>query len=119
MMQPNVATLRFSDTTPAGRPLLSISVARHLDQIEKFSGIRPTVSACVMSIAMHPASAVIDPAPSNRLDGGIQLVGEIASQFFKDGTENADYILTYLFTFSNGSKEPFDAMISVRKFIGL
>ncbi len=118
-MQPNVATLRFSDTTPAGRPLLSISVARHLDQIEKFSGIRPTVSACVMSIAMHPESAVIDPTPSNRLDGTLQLVGEIASQFFKGGVENADYILTYLLTFSDGSIEPFDAVISVRKFIGL
>jgi hypothetical protein len=118
-MSVNVAILRFTDTTPAGRPLLSISVARHLDQIENFSGSRPTVSACVMSIAMHPASTVIDPTPSNRLDGGVQLVGEIASQFFKDGVENADYILTYLFTFSDGSKEPFDAVISVRKFIGL
>jgi hypothetical protein len=68
---------------------------------------------------MHPASVLIDPTPSNRLDGGVQLVGEIASQFFKDGVENADYILTYLFTFSDGSKEPFDAVISVRKFIGL
>jgi hypothetical protein len=68
---------------------------------------------------MHPTSAVIDPAPSDRLDGGVQLVGEIASQFFNDGIEDADYILTYLFTFSDGSKEPFDAIISVRKFIGL
>ena len=118
-MQPNVAMLRFSDTTPAGRPLLSISVTRHLDQIEKFSGSRPTVSGCLMSIAVHPASAVIDPTPSNRLDGVVQLIGEIASQFFKDGIENADYILTYLFTFSDGSKEPFDAVISVRKFIGV
>ena len=118
-MSVNVAILRFTDTTPAGRPLLSISVARHLDQIEKFSGSRPTVSTCVMSITMHPASAVIDLTPSNRLDGVVQLVGEIASQFFKDGVENADYILTYLFTFSDGSIEPVDAVISVRKFIGL
>jgi hypothetical protein len=70
-------------------------------------------------VLLHPNSAVIDPTPSNRLDGVVQLVGEIASQFFKDGVENADYILTYLVTFSDGSKEPFDAVICVRKFIGL
>ena len=57
-----------------------------------------------------PTSTVIDPTPSNRLDGGVQLVAEIASQFFKDGIENADYILTYLITFSDGSLEAFDAV---------
>ena len=118
-MQPNVATLRFSDTTPAGRPLLSISVTRHLDAIEKFTGARPTISNCAVSCEVHPESGMIDPNPMARLDGNPNIVGDIIAQFFSYGVENADYILTYLVTFNDGSKEPFDAMISVRKFIGV
>ena len=115
----NVAILRFADTSPAGRPLLSISVARHLDQIEKFTGSRPTLSDCVMSCRMHPESAVMDPNPSARLDGNRTLSGDVVSQFFIGGVAETDYILTYLITFSDGSREAFDAVIGVRPFIGL
>ena len=115
----NVAILRFADTSPAGRPLLSISVARHLDQIEKFTGSRPTVSDCIMSCRMHPESAVTDPTPSARLDGNRTLSGDVVSQFFIGGVDGAAYILTYLITFSDGSKEPFDAVISIQTFVGL
>jgi hypothetical protein len=118
-MTPNVAMLRFSDTTPLARPLLSISTARHLDAIEKFTGVRPSISSVVMSCRMHPDSAVTDPSPSARLDGAHVVTGEIVSQFFKDGMVDADYIVTYLVTFSDGSKEAFDAVISVRTFMGL
>ena len=118
-MTPNVAILRFSDTTPAGRPLLSISLARHLEQIQKFTGVRPTVSDCVLSCRMHPESAVADATPAGRLDGPRVITSEIVSQFFKDGVADADYILTYLVTLSDGSKEAFDAVISVRTFLGV
>jgi hypothetical protein len=118
-MTPNVAILRFADTTPAGRPLLSISVTRHLDQIQKFTGTRPTISLVVMSCRMHPESVVIDASPSARLDGAHVITGEIISQFFLNGVADADYIVTYLVTFSDGSKEPFDAVIGVRTFMGI
>ena len=118
-MNVNVAILRFTDTTPAGRPLLSISVKDHLDGIEKFTGSRPTISECVMSCRIHPESVVVDPSPSGRLDGNRVIIGEIVSQFFIGGLDNADYILTYLITFSDSSKEAFDAVISVRTFMGL
>lgn len=120
MTTPNLAILRFTDTTPAGRPLLSIKVTRHLDMIVAFSGgARPTVSDCAVSCRMHPDSAVADPSPAARLDGARVITGEIVSQFFKDGVANADYIVTYLVTFSDGSKEAFDAVISVRTFLGI
>ena len=118
-MTANAAVLRFSDMTPAGRPLLSISVARHLDQVEKFSGGRPTISSVTMSCRMHPESAVTDATPSARLDGAHTVAGEIISQFFINGVTNADYILTYLICFSDGSIEAFDALVSVRTFLGL
>lgn len=118
-MTPNLAILRFADTTPAGRPYLSISVAKHLDAIEMFTGSRPTISSVTMSCRMHPDSAVVDPSPSARLDGAHVITGEIISQFFKDGLAGADYIITYLVTFNDGSKEPFDAAISVRTFLGI
>lgn len=117
---PNVAIFRFSDTSPAGRPFLSISVARHLDAIQKFSaGVRLTVTECVMSCRVHPDCTISDPSAMSRLDGNRVILGEIVSQFFKDGVEGVDYILTYLVTFSDGSSEPFDAVLSVRKFMGL
>ena len=117
---PNVAILRFSDTAPNGRPLLSISVTRHLDQIQKFTGAaRLTIADCTLSCRMHPDSAVVDPAPIGRLDGPRVIAGEIISQFFKLGLANADYVLTYLVTFSDGSVEPFDAEISVRTILGI
>lgn len=125
MASPNVAILRFSDTTPAARPLLSISVARHLDQIEKFTGFRPAIvtpNGVTMSCRVHPDSAVDDPAAASRLDGGYVIdvaTGEIISQFFFNGVADVDYIVTYLVTFTDGSREAFDAVISVRTFIGI
>jgi len=117
---PNLAILRFTDTSPEGRPLLTISVSRHLDQIEKFgAGPRLTISTCTVSCRMHPDSAVADPLPSAKLDGVRIITGEMISQFFHLGLDGADYILTYLTGFSDGSVEPFDAVISVRKFQGL
>jgi hypothetical protein len=118
-MTPNVAIRRWTDTTPAGRSLLSITTADHLDLVQKFTGSRPAISDCTMSCRMHPNSFVADPSPSSRLDGNRTITGEIVSQFFKDGVADADYILTYLVTFSDGSKEAFDAVISVRTFMGL
>src|SRR5262245_800010 len=117
---PNVAILRFTDTSPEARPLLSLSVSRHLDQIQKFnqSG-RLTITDCEMSCRMHPDSAVADPAPAAKLDGTRIITGEIIAQFFKNGLDGADYILTYMVEFSDGATEPFDCVISVRKFIGL
>ena len=115
----NIAILRFADTTPAGRPLLSISVARHQDQIEKFTGTRPTISSVDLFCRMHPESVVTDPNPSARLDGNWTLSGDAVSQFFIGGVDGATYVITYLITFSDGSKEPFDAVISVQTFVGL
>ena len=119
MTSPNVAILRFSDTTPAARPLLSISVARHLDAIERFTGSRPVATDCLLSCRMHPQTSVVDPSPLARLDGPRLITGEIVSQFFIGGIADADYIVTYLITFSDSSVEAFDAVIGVRDFIGL
>jgi len=122
-MTPNVAVLRFSDVTSAARPLLSISVARHLDQIEKFTGVRPTIVAdgsTAVSVLMHPDSAVADPDPSQRIDGGRTIALEIVSQFFKPGgVAGADYIVRYQVKFSDGSIEVFDSVIGVRAFLGV
>jgi hypothetical protein len=68
---------------------------------------------------MHPESVIVDPSPSGRLDGNRVITGEIVSQFFIGGLDKADYILTYLITFSDGSVEAFDAVISARTFMGL
>jgi hypothetical protein len=94
-------------------------VTRHLDQIQKFTTVRPAVSDCVMSCRMHPESAVTDATLAGRLDGARVITGEIISQFFLGGVADADYIVTYLVTFSDGSKEAFDAVISVRTFLGI
>jgi len=122
MTTPNVAILRFSDTTPEGRPLLSISLKRHLDAIEKFTGVRPAIvndGSTLVQCRMHPDSEVVDPSPSARLDGARTITGEIVSQFFSVGVAGADYILTYQVKFSDGSIEAFDAVVSVRTFQGL
>ena len=72
-----------------------------------------------MSCRMYPQSQVTDANPSARLDGNRTLSGDVVSQFFINGLADADYILTYLITFSDGSKEAFDAVISVRTFMGI
>src|SRR5262245_34970763 len=118
---PNVAILRFTDASPEARPLLSLSVTRHLDQIQKFnqSGRLTITNGTTVTCRMHPDSEVVDPSPAAKLDGARVITGEIVAQFFKHGLAGAGYILTYLVEFSDGSTEPFDCVISVRKFIGL
>jgi hypothetical protein len=88
-----------------------LPICHPLAGLEKRSHSRP--------LSVHPESSVADPSPSARLDGSQVITGEIVSQFFIGGVADAYYVLTYLITFSDSSVEAFDAVISVRPFIGL
>ena len=102
--------LQFDETTPAGRPLLSIDFTKLLP-----TGV--TVASAVVTCTVAADSAAADATPSSRLDGSPTITGgAIVSQFFKTGVVNCDYILTFLATYSDGQKEPVDAEIAVRAF---
>lgn len=103
---------RFDPTTPAGRPLLSVDFSRLLP-------VGVTVTSANVSIEVHALSANSDPDAANRLDGGasIDADGATVSQWFHNGVEGVDYVLTFVGTFSDGQIEPVEVEIPVRRYI--
>ena len=100
----------FSPTTTAGRPLLTVDFTELLP-----SGV--TLSSVAVTCAVHDGSEVPDATPSARLDGSVVVASPNASQWFHNGVENADYVLTFLATFSDGQIEPVQAKLSVEKYL--
>lgn len=106
---------KFSPTTPAGRPDCTIDFGSILS-----GALTPgvTVNSCAVTCAIHPKSNVADPLASTRLDGSPALSGgRYVTQYFAiGGVAGASYILSYLPTLSNGTKEPIDAILEVNAY---
>lgn len=103
--------LRFDPTSPAGRPLLSVDFSRLLPQ-----GV--TISSAAVTIEVHALSAALDATPTARLDGPPSVSGGVTvSQWFQNGVENVDYVLSFIATFSDGQIEPVEVEIPVRRYI--
>jgi hypothetical protein len=103
--------LKFDPTSPAGRPLLSVDFSRLLPQ-----GV--TIASATVAIEVHALSAANDTSPSSRLDGPPSISGgAVISQWFKNGLENVDYVLSFIATFSDGQIEPVEVEMAVRRYI--
>jgi len=103
---------KFDPTTPAGRPLLAVDFSRLLPQ-----GV--TIALASVAIEVHALSAGSDSGANARLDGSpsIGVDGVTVTQWFKDGVENVDYVLTFIATFSDGQIEPVEVEMPVRRYI--
>lgn len=103
---------KFDPTTPAGRPLLSVNFTRLLPP-----GI--TIASASVAIEVYGLSAQPDPSAGGRLDGlpSISGDGTTVSQWFKDGVEGVDYVLTFIASFSDGQIEPVEVEMPVRRYI--
>jgi hypothetical protein len=103
---------KFDPTTPAGRPLLSVNFSELLP-----TGI--TVSSASLAIEVHTLSPGDDPDAGMRLDGSPAIGGggTIISQWFHNGLEGVDYVLTFIATFSDGQIEPVEVEMPVRRYI--
>jgi len=103
---------KFDPTTPAGRPLLSVDFSRLLPE-------SVTISSASVTIEVHALSAADDPDAASRLDGAASLSADqtTISQWFTDGVENVDYVLTFIATLSDGQIEPVEVEMQVRRYI--
>jgi hypothetical protein len=103
---------KFDPTTSAGRLLLSVDFSRLLPP-----GV--TIASAIVGIEVHALSAVGDAAATNRLDGPpiVSVNQTTVSQWFKEGVEDVDYVLTFLATLSNGQIEPVEVEMPVRHYI--
>ena len=103
---------KFDPTTPAGRPLLSVNFSRLLPD-----GV--TVASAAVAIEVHALSASADADAEDRLDGAPSVGGDgvTVSQWFHNGVENVDYVLTFIATFSDGQIEPVEVEMPVRRYI--
>jgi hypothetical protein len=103
---------KFDPTTPAGRPLLSVDFSRLLPP-------SVTISSASVTIQVHALSAADDPDAANRLDGApiLSAGNTTISQWFKQGVEEVDYVLTFIATFSDGQIEPVEVEMPVRRYI--
>ena len=104
--------LKFDPTTPAGRPLLAVDFSRLLPQ-----GV--TIASASVMIEVHALSAGSDTSATSRLDGAPSIGGggTTIAQWFHQGVENVDYVLTFIATFSDGQIEPVDVEMPVRRYI--
>jgi hypothetical protein len=101
---------KFDPTTPAGRPLLAVDFSRLLPE-----GV--TVASASVAIEVHALSAAGDASAASRLDGAATIGGAVVSQWFKNGVEDVDYVLTFVATFSDGQIEPVEVEMPVRRYI--
>ncbi len=102
---------KFDATTPAGRPLLSVDFSQLLP-----TGV--TITAANVTIAVHELSVATDADAADCLDGAaIITAGQIISQWFHNGAEDVDYVLTFIATFSDGQIEPVDVEMPVRRHV--
>jgi hypothetical protein len=101
---------KFDPTTPAGRLLLAVDFTRLLPE-----GI--TVASATVAIGVHTLSAASDADAADRLDGAPQIdaSGVTVAQWFHEGIEDVDYVLTFIATFSDGQVEPVDVEMPVRR----
>ena len=102
----------FDATTPAGRPLLSVDFSRLLPPAV-------TIASAAVTVEVHALSPADDPDASDRLDGAAILSPDSTtiSQWFHQGVENVDYVLTFIANFSDGQIEPVEVELRVRRFI--
>ena len=103
---------KFDPTTPAGRPLLSVDFSRLLPP-------SVTIASASVAIEVHALSAAADANASARLDGSPVLSTDhtTISQWFHNGVADADYVLTFIATFSDGQIEPVEVEMPVRRYI--
>jgi hypothetical protein len=102
----------FDATTPAGRPLLSVDFSRLLPP-------SVTIASAIVTVEVHALSPVDDPNATDRLDGAaiVSVDSTTISQWFHQGLEDVDYVLTFTANFSDGQVEPVEAELRVRRFI--
>jgi len=106
--------------TPHGpaRPIpLKRNQKKVLDRAESLCRLAPDDQRSPHVVPHAPVSVVVDPSRRDASTASRVITGAIVSQFFI-GVDKADYILTYLITFSDGSVDAFDAVISARTFMG-
>jgi hypothetical protein len=103
---------KFDATTPSGRPLLSVDFSRLLPP-----GV--IIASAAVTAEVHALSPAEDPDAGDRLDGAALLSPDsmTVSQWFHQGTEDVDYVLTFTATFSDGQIEPVEVELRVRRFI--
>ena len=103
---------KFDSTTPTGRPLLSVDFSRLLPP-------SVTIASASVAIEVHALSPEDDPGASDRLDGAptVSPDGSTIAQWFHQGVEDVDYVLTFIATFSDGQIEPVEVALPVRRFI--
>jgi len=103
---------KFDPTTPAGRLLLSVDFSRLLPPAV-------TIASAVVTIEVHALSAAGDPDATGCLDGPAIVSADetTVSQWFTQGVEDVDYVLSFIATFSNGQIEPVEVEMPVRRYI--
>jgi hypothetical protein len=102
---------KFDSTTPAGRPRLSVEF-RGCFRRASLSLRRALPSKCMRSRLRTPDAV-------DRLDGAPVVSPDhtTVSQWFHQGVEDVDYVLTFIATFSDGQIEPVEVELPVRRFI--
>jgi hypothetical protein len=103
---------KFAATTPAGRPLLSVDFSRLLPP-----GV--IIASASVTAEVHALSPAADLDVASRLDGAafVSADSTTISQWFHQGTEDVDYVLTFIATFSDGQIEPVEVELRVRRYI--
>ena len=78
-----------------------------------------TIASASVTIEVHALSAAGDASAAGRLDGAPLLSTDhtTISQWFKEGVENVDYVLTFIATFTDGQIEPVEVEMPVRRYI--
>lgn len=74
-----------------------------------------TLSTGTVTCAVHPLSAAADANASTRVYGAVAVTGAKLAREFTGGVDEVDYILTFTPTFSDGTIDPVEVFLPVRK----
>lgn len=107
------------------RPCVTMSVKTILDEMNAASianggngGNIVTDAQVFCELEDTSDPAYVDTVPEDRLEGNPIIYDTLGyvSQFFSEGVEGADYILTYVFTLSNEENITGQVRLMVRKY---
>lgn len=109
--------LEAPTVTNADKPLVTVDFT---DFMSREIGADATLSSCATSIAVWDDSDMDypDASPSSRLDSGTFAISSpYAQQRLIGLVEGADYVLSFVGTFSDGSKETIQVRVPCRKYV--
>jgi hypothetical protein len=99
---------KFSPKTPDEKVVLSIDFAKIIPN-------GATISSMDVTASVHPKSKAADSDPTAILSGSPTKTGTVISQMVLGGVANADYVVGFAATLSDGEKIVAEGLLPVRE----